>query len=116
MEVQAKFKIIYSDEIIRFLNTLEIKARSKILYNINKSKYVVDKSLFKKLDNTDIWEFRTLFNGVQYRLLAFWDTENEVLVVTTHGFIKKTQKTPQREINHAKKLRAEYLENRKEQL
>lgn len=54
MEVQAKFKIIYSDEIIRFLNTLEIKARSKILYNINKCKYIVDKSLFKKLANTDI--------------------------------------------------------------
>ena len=70
MEVQAKFKIIYSDEIIRFLNTLEIKVRSKILYNINKCKYIVDKSLFKKLGKTDIWEFRTLFNGVQYRLLA----------------------------------------------
>ena len=113
MEVQAKFKIIYSDEIIRFLNTLEIKARSKILYNINKSKYVVDKSLFKKLDNTDIWEFRTLFNGVQYRLLAFWDTENEVLVVTTHGFIKKTQKTPAKEIKSAEEIRRKYFETKK---
>lgn len=96
MEVQAKFKIIYSDEIIHFLNTLEIKARSKILYNINKCKYIVDKSLFKKLANTDIWEFRTLFNGVQYRLLAFWDTENEVLVITTHGFIKRHKNSSQR--------------------
>lgn len=103
MEVQAKFKIIYSDEIIHFLNTLEIKARSKILYNINKCKYIVDKSLFKKLANTDIWEFRTLFNGVQYRLLAFWDTENEVLVITTHGFIKKTKKLQPTKLRGRKK-------------
>ena len=113
MEVQAKFKIISSDEIIRFLNTLEIKARSKILYNINKCKYIVDKSLFKKLANTDIWEFRTLFNGVQYRLLAFWDTENEVLVITTHGFVKKTQKTPAKEIKRAEEIRRKYFDTKR---
>ena len=28
----------------------------------------------------------------------FWDTENDTLVVTTHGIIKKTQKTPSKEI------------------
>ncbi|MFD1003127.1 hypothetical protein ACFQ21_27625 [Ohtaekwangia kribbensis] len=27
---------------------------------------------FKKLKD-DIWEFRTEYRGVQYRLLAFWD-------------------------------------------
>jgi len=34
-------------------------------------------------------------------------------IVLTHGFIKKTQKTPQPEINRAKKYRLEY-KNRKE--
>jgi phage-related protein len=34
------------------------------------------------------------------------------LVVLAHGFQKKTQKTPKREIEHALKIKAEY-ENRK---
>ena len=50
--------------------------------------YVLDNSLFKKLENTDIWEFRTLYNGNAYRLFAFWDTEEDTLVIATHGMIR----------------------------
>ena len=101
MEAKVRFKIIYSEETIKFLNSLDEKAKAKIMYNINKSKYVIDKELFKKLETTDIWEFRTLYNGTAYRLFAFWDTDKEALVLTTHGFIKKTQKTPNKEIAKA---------------
>lgn len=52
-QAKAKFKIIYSEETIRFLNSLDEKARAKIMYNVNKSKYVIDKELFKKLDDAD---------------------------------------------------------------
>lgn len=48
MEARAKFKIIYSEETIQFLNSLDVKVKAKIMYNINKSKYVLDKELFKK--------------------------------------------------------------------
>lgn len=109
MKIKAKFKIVYSEEAIEFLNSLDIKARSKITYNIHKSMYVIDKDLFKKLDNTEIWEFRTLYNGIQYRLLSFWDTANEALVIATHGFIKKTQKTPIKEIRRAEEIRKVYF-------
>jgi len=34
------------------------------------------------------------------------------LVIATHGIIKKTQKTPKSEIEKAKQLRIEYLENK----
>lgn len=113
MGAKAKFKVIYSEEVIDFLNTLDIKARNKIAYNIEKSRYILDKELFKKLDDTDIWEFRTLFNGIQYRLLAFWDMDGEVLVISTHGFIKKTQKTPSKEIERAQKIRKLYFNSKK---
>jgi phage-related protein len=113
MEFKAKFKVVYSDEVINFLNTLDIKSRDKIVYNIEKSRYTLDKELFKKLDDTDIWEFRTLFNGIQYRLLVFWDTENETLVITTHGFIKKTKKTPPKEIKRAEEIRKMYFNSKK---
>lgn len=68
--------------------------------------------LFKKLEGTDIWEFRTLYNGVAYRLFAFWDTDKETLVVATHGIIKKTQKTPKKEISRAEMMMKQYFDSR----
>ena len=64
--------------------------------------------------NTEIWEFRTLYNKTAYRLFAFWDTEDETLVIATHGIIKKTQKTPQKEIARAEQFRKHYLELKKQ--
>ena len=72
-----------------------------------------NKELFKKLENSEIWEFRTLYNKLAYRLFAFWDKEEEALIIATHGIIKKTQKTPLKEIIKAERLRQEYLNNKK---
>ena len=69
-----------------------------------------NKELFKKLDNSEIWEFRTLYNGTAYRLFAFWDTETHTLVVATHGIVKKTQKTPKKEIAKAEAIMKRYYE------
>ena len=104
-----KINVIFMDPAIEFINSLPEKAKKKVAYNINRvSNGEMDNELFKKLGDTDIWEFRTLFNGVKYRLLSFWDTEQNSIVVATHGFIKKSQKTPQKEIERAKALRIEY--------
>lgn len=71
--------------------------------------------LFKKLENSDgIWEFRTLYQKIAYRLFAFWDTESDTLIVATHGIIKKTQKTPSKEIAKAEKLKEIYFNNKKQ--
>ncbi|MBU3677972.1 MAG: type II toxin-antitoxin system RelE/ParE family toxin, partial [Chitinophagaceae bacterium] len=54
------------------------------------------------------------FKGKQVRLLAFWDNhKNDTLVLATHGFLKKSQKTPKAEIERAEKIRKEYFENKK---
>ena len=68
--------------------------------------------IFKKLENAEIWEFRTLYNGICYRLFSFWDTEEETLVIATHGIVKKTQKTPLKEITKAEEIRKEYFNNK----
>lgn len=113
MNDRPKCKIIYSEEVDRFFETINEKARKKILYNINLvAGGLIDKELFKKLDGTDIWEFRTLFNSVYYRILSFWDTEAQALIITTHGFIKKTKKTPKSEIDHANAIRNEYFKQK----
>ena len=105
------FEILFLEEVFEFLNGLDQKHYEKILYNIRKAQTTHDPELFKKLTD-DIWEFRTLYQGLQYRLLAFWDKTNdkETLVVSTHGFVKKRSKVPENEILKAKKMRAEYFE------
>lgn len=72
-----------------------------------------NRELFKKLENSEIWEFRTLYNGIAYRLFAFWDTDTQTLVVATHGIIKKTQKTPKKEIARAETIMKQYFELKK---
>jgi phage-related protein len=65
----------------------------------------------KKLGGADeLWEVRAEFGGDAFRLLGFWDAGN--LIILTNGFAKKTQKTPNREIELATERRRDYL-NRK---
>lgn len=108
-----KLKVVLMDEARDFVRTLPEKARKKVTYNLLKVEGgEMDKELFKKLDDTNIWEFRTLFNGSCYRLFSFWDTEQETLVIATHGIIKKTQKTPSKEIHKAEEIRKQYFDNK----
>lgn len=108
-----KFKTIFLDEAIDFLDALSEQARDKFFYNIYKVEGGIrDSDLFKKLEGTDIWEFRTLYNGIQYRLFAFWDTQRDALVVATHGIVKKVWKVPTKEIAKAEEIRRKYFETK----
>jgi len=111
--VRKKFEVILLGEVWDLLDTLEVKAKEKVLYNIDKSKYVNDPELFKKLDN-EIWEFRTKYRKIYYRLLSFWDKtdKTETLVIATHGIIKKTSKVPKAEINKARAIMKLYFQQK----
>lgn len=107
------FRLITLSEATEFLDSVPDNAREKILYNIRKVRGgIKDIKLFKKLWDTPIWEFRTEYMGIAYRLLAFWDKEEETLVVATHGFKKKQQKTPKSEISHAIEIMKNYFNNK----
>jgi phage-related protein len=107
------FQLVVLEEAERFLKTLSPSVRKKIAYNIRKIQGgIKDAELFKKLENSGIWEFRTLYEGIAYRLFAFWDTRTDTLVVATNGIIKKTQKTPSKEIAKAEELRRRYFETK----
>ncbi len=112
MTEEPLFETLYLEEAVDFLASLDSKVKSKIAYNIGKSQYYIDKELFKKLEHSEIWEFRTLYNKQSYRLFAFWDTDENKLVVATHGIVKKTQKTPKKEIIKAEAIRKEYFKNK----
>lgn len=111
--MKPNFDIELLPDAVEFLEKLDLKTREKIYYNLKKSQFVNDNELFKKL-NDFIWEFRTLYNGKAYRLFSFWDKtkRTETIVIATHGILKKTQKTPTKEINSAEEIRKQYLDNK----
>ena len=111
--MKQKFEIILLEEVWELLLELDEKIKDKILYNLDKSKSIIDLKLFKKLDS-DIWEFRTKYRRLHYRLLSFWDKSDnsKTLVVSTHGIIKKTDKVPKSEIEKARKIMEKYFEQK----
>lgn len=108
-----KFKVVFLQEAYDFLGSLDEKVKEKIIYNITKARFSAEKELFKKL-NGEIWEFRTLFKKTHYRLFAFWDKSDKTdsVVISTHGLVKKTDKTPQSELDKAERTRRIYFENK----
>ena len=108
-----RFKVLFLKEAMDFLEDLDDKAREKILFNIRKAQVINDKELFKKLTN-EIWEFRTFYSKTYYRLFAFWDKsdQTDTIVISTHGIIKKSDKTLKGDIEKAEKLRKLYFDNK----
>lgn len=107
------FETIFLEEADEFMQTLDKKSRQKVMFNVRISEQTNDPELFKKL-NVNIWEFRTKHLGLQIRILAFWDKtdRSKTLVLATNGFIKKTPKTPQNEIERAERIRNRYFSDK----
>ena len=107
---EYKFRVLFLEDAKEFLGNLNEKTREKVIYNIWKSRTVNDKELLKKLKG-EIWEFRTKYNKMYIRLFAFWDKtdKTDTLVVSTHGIIKKTMKTPSKEIKKAIQIKEKYF-------
>lgn len=115
--MSVKFELVMLEEAQDFVLSLPKPAMKKVLDNVHRvAEGERNAELFKKLEGTDIWEFRTLFNKIHYRLFAFWDTEEKTLVIATHGIVKKTQKTPGKEIAKAERLRQTYFDEKKNEL
>ena len=67
---------------------------------------------FKHLEGTDgLYEVRVQSGSDIFRIFCFFDKNN--LVVIGHGFQTKTQKTPDRELERAEKIKREYYEEKK---
>jgi phage-related protein len=96
-----------------FLDSLSSKTAQKVAWVLSlvEDLDVVPSTYFKKLVSTEgIWECRIQLGSNAYRIFCFFDGNS--VVVLTHGLIKKTQKTPQREIERAETYRKDYLRRR----
>lgn len=111
MPDSPNIEIMLLPEAEDFILALPIKVQDKV-YRVLRRVALGERNveIFKKLsDSEDLWEFRILFQKVAYRLFAFWDTRTKTLIVATHGLIKKTDKTPSKEIARAKAIRTVYF-------
>ncbi len=102
--------IAYKDNFVDFYKSQDSKIQEKIEYVLDMVRFErqIPVKFYKLLENTDgIWEVRVITTFKSIRILCFQDKGN--LVVLTNCFIKKTQKTPQKEIKMAEKLKKEYL-------
>ena len=69
---KIKLRIEFLDMAREFFSSLPEKVQQKITYNFLKIEGgEINKDIFKKLEDTEIWEFRTLFNGTCYRFLGY---------------------------------------------
>lgn len=96
-----------------FLDSLPSKAAQKVTWVLNLVEDIalLPPTYFKKMVGTEeIWECRIQLGSNAYRIFCFLDGNS--VVVLTHGLIKKTQKTPQREIERAEDYRRNYLQRR----
>ncbi len=96
-----------------FLDSLPGKAAQKVTWVLKliEDLEIVPSTYFKKLVSTEeIWECRIQLGSNAYRMFCFFDGHS--VVVLTHGMVKKTQKTPQREIERAETYRRDYLQRR----
>ena len=92
-----------------FLDTLDEKMSAKVLRTIKmleKSGTTLREPYFKHISNS-IFELRAQVGTNISRVLYFFIVNGRA--VLTHGFIKKTQQTPQSEIDKAKRYREDYL-------
>jgi len=87
------------------------KVQEKLLKIFEKTEMGLKGDWFEKLTSSDgIFEFRHSDHQKFYRIFAFWDSEDETtLIIGTHGFDKKSNKTPLKEIKKAEQIKKKYF-------
>ena len=98
-----------------FLDSLPGKTAQKAVWalQVMEERNIVPASYFKKLEGTeDIWECRVQHSSNTYRILGFF--AGHATLVLTHGFIKKSKKTPARDIARAEIYKKDFLSRRKD--
>lgn len=94
----------------KFLKKLNPKMRAKMygMLVILQEKGNMLREPYSKYIEDGIFELRCKFGSDITRVMYFFYYDGKI--VLTNGFIKKTQKTPQEEIQTAKKRRIDFIE------
>lgn len=100
-------------EVLDYINKLHLKERAKVLKYIEflrEHKGVLDEPYSKHIKDK-IRELRVDFSKNRFRIFYFLSIGKNIIIL--HVFLKKTQKTPLREINKAERNYYDALKNQK---
>jgi phage-related protein len=106
--------MIYKEYFSEFFVKQRQKVKDKIIWTFDLIEELqrVPETYLKHLENTDaLYEIRIQLGSDIFRIFCFFDQGQ--LVVLANGFQKKTQKTPQKEIDKALKIKEEYFNEKK---
>jgi putative component of toxin-antitoxin plasmid stabilization module len=106
--------IVFKNHFWDFYNAQPKKVQDRLDWTIGlvRTLRIVPKVYFDHLTGKNgLWEIRTQVGSNIYRVFCCFDEGN--LVILLSGFQKKTQKTPQKEIDKAERLRKEYFDGKK---
>jgi len=99
-----------TSEFEEFIDLLPVKDAAKLLAVIRNTEIegiatAIKMQWVKKLDY-DLYELRSKQGGNIQRAIYFHKSGTQYMI--THGFTKKTQKTPNQEIEHGRVMRGQY--------
>lgn len=106
--------IFYENHFIEFYQNQDQKVKEKIQYVFELIRQVdrVPEKFLKYLTGTNkLYEIRVEYQSNIYRIFCCFDEGQ--LVVLFNGFQKKSQKTPQMEIDKAEQLMKNYFDKKK---
>jgi len=86
-----------------------VKIKIDYVLHIIMTVEIIPKKFFKHIED-GIYEIRIKSGSDIYRIFSFFDEGK--LVILLHGFTKKSQKLPRKEIDKAIKLRRTYYESK----
>lgn len=105
--------VFYKDYFNEFFEKLTEKEKAKIdeiLYMIMVLDRIPGKFFSHMTGYDGLYEIRIEYSSNIYRIFCCFDEGN--IVVLFNGFQKKSQKTPQKEIDKAFQIKADYFANR----
>ena len=106
--------VVFEDHFQRFRKTLgreALKKRYHVLTLIMLLEKVPKKFLKAIEGRKGLYEIRSEYGGETYRVFCCFDEGN--LVILINGFQKKTQRTPQKQLDKAEELMKKYFEQKK---
>jgi len=113
--LNKKIHVELLEEASEYFFGLPIKIQEKFLKSFDKTQLGFKGNWFEKMQGKHgIFEFKERDSEKFYRIFAFWDTDNDTktLILGTHGFDKKTNKTPISEIERAVNIKKAYFQSK----
>ncbi|MCX6245944.1 MAG: type II toxin-antitoxin system RelE/ParE family toxin [Bacteroidetes bacterium] len=106
--------VFYKNYFEDFFIKQSSKVKKKIIWTFDLIEELprIPEMYLKHIRNVgDLYEIRVQFGSDSYRIFCFFD-EGKIIVLA-HGFQKKSQKTPDQEIEKALKIKKEYEREKK---